>query len=121
MGCSRQFYKWVSLRVRHALHELKWNDVISPFSYLTLGHHIPSAVYATDIRMILILTGVYASLVTQFAQTANQEATGDIHSGRNFKINSEFINNSISGGVSDLILWNCREDSITNFYYYKYN
>ena len=113
MDCSRRFYKWV----RHALQELKWNDVISPFSCLTLGDHIPSAVYATDIRMILILTAVYASLVTQFAQNANQEATGDIHSGRNFNVNSEFTNNSISGGVSDLILWNCREYSMTNFYY----
>ena len=67
--------------------------------------------------MILILTAVYASLLTQFAQNANQEATGDVYSGMNFKVNSEFTNNSISGGVSDRIFWDCREDSRTKFYY----
>ena len=67
--------------------------------------------------MILILTAVYASLLTQFAQNANQEATRDVYSGMNFKVNSEFTNNSISGGVSDRIFWDCREDSRTNFYY----
>ena len=109
----RRFYEWL----RNTLQELRWRDVVSPFSCLTLGNHIPSAVYATDIRMMLVLTAVYASLVTQFTQNANQEATGDVHSGMNFKVNSEFINNSISGGVSDRILWNCREDSRTSFYY----
>ena len=113
MDCLRRFYKWV----RHALQELKRSDVISPFGFLTLGDHVPSAVYATDIRMILVLTAVYVTLLSQFAHNANQEATGDIHSGRIFKVNSEFINNSISGGVSDRILWNCREYSSTNFYH----
>lgn len=113
MHCLRRFYKWV----RYALKELKWSDVSSPFSCLTLGNHVPSSVYTTDIRMILVLTAVYVTLVTQFAQNANQETTGDIHSGRSFKVNSEFTNHSISGGVSDRILWNCREDSRTSFYY----
>ena len=114
MDCLRRFYKWI----KYALQELSWRDVlISPFSGLTLGDHVPVAVYTTDIRMVLILTIIYVTLVNEFAQNANQEATGDVYSGRNFTVNSEFINNSISGGVSDRILWNCREDSRTSFYY----
>ena len=117
MECSRRFYKWV----RHALGKLNcsrvWSSLVSPFDCLTLGDHIPSAVYSTDIRIMLVLTAIYPSLLTQIAQNAYQETTGDVNGGMNFKVNSEFINNSISGGVSDRIFWNCREDSRTNFYY----
>ena len=60
---------------------------------------------------------MYASLVAQFMQNANQEAKGDISSGMNFKINTEFTNHSIPGGVSDWIFWNCRKESSTKFYY----
>ena len=60
---------------------------------------------------------MYTSLVTQFRQAASQEADDDVDSGRMFKINSLWPNNSISGGVSDRVLWNCRSDSKTSSYY----
>ena len=111
--CYEWFYEWI-----RPLRELKWKDVkTSLFNGLTIGNHIPSIIYKTDLRLMFVATAVYASLVTQFQQVANQEATGDIGSGRNFKINSEFTNHSIAGGLSDRILWNCRDDSRTKFYY----
>ena len=91
-----------------------WDFVLN---FLILGGRIPSALYTPDLRFIFILTAVYASLVAQFTQLANQETEGDINSDMKFKVNSEFINNSISGGVSDRILWNCRTHSRTNFYH----
>ena len=53
----------------------------------------------------------------QFRQTGIREAEDDVDSGRLFRINSVWTNDSISGGVSDQILWNCRTDSLTDTYY----
>ena len=114
--CCRGFKEWVRDKVN-------WSDVKSlsksllTLKFVTLGDHIPVAVYTTDIRLIFIVTAVYASLVAQLRQNASQETEGDIGSGMNFKVNAEFNNHSISGGVSDRILWNCRADSRTSFYY----
>ena len=101
---------------------LKWKDrkaalLNGLLNGLTIGNNIPSVIYQTDLRLMFVVTAVYASLVSQFQHVANQEAAGDIGSDRNFKVNSEFTNHSISGGISDRILWNCREDSRTKFYY----
>ena len=60
---------------------------------------------------------MYTSLVTQFRQAASQQADDDVDSGKLFRINSIWPNNSISGGVSDRVLWNCRSDSKTSTYY----
>jgi len=84
---------------------------------VTLDDRIPSAIYSTDLRLLFIVTAVYTSLVGLFRQAANQEADEDVNSGMNFKVNSEFLNHSISGGVSDRIFWNCRDDSRTKYYY----
>ena len=83
----------------------------------TLSGHVPSGIYTTDIKYMFIFAAVYTSLVAQFRQTGNQEAEGDILSGRFFKVNAEWTNHTISGGVSDQILWNCRTDSRTATYY----
>jgi len=87
------------------------------FNILTLGDRIPSVIYSRDMRLVFILVTVYTSLVGHFRQAANQETDEDINGGMNFKVNSEFLNHSIFGGVSDRILWNCRDDSRTNYYY----
>ena len=80
-------------------------------------NHVPAAVYAADLKIILILTTIYTALVAQFRQIGVQEAEGDEDSKRTFRINSEWTNHSISGGVSDKVLWNCRDDSRTDTYY----
>jgi len=90
-------------------------DVIS--NVVNLSGHVPALLYVTDFRLVFILTAIYTSLVAQFRQAANQEAETDIHSGRMFRINSEWTNHSITGGVSDRILWTCRADSSTDSYY----
>lgn len=83
----------------------------------TLKGYIPSNLYTTDLRLMFILTAIYTSLVANFRQAGNQEAQEDVISGRLFRINSVWTNHSISGGVSDQILWNCRTDSGTDGYF----
>ena len=79
--------------------------------------YIPNNLYTIDFKLLFILTAMYTSLITQFRQAANQEADDDVDSGRLFKINSVWTNHTVSGGVSDRILWNCRSDSKTSTYY----
>ena len=79
--------------------------------------YLPDNLYTTDFRLFFILTAIYTSLVLQFRQTGIREAEDDVDSGRRFRINSDWTNHSISGGVSDQILWNCRADSQTDTYY----
>ena len=79
--------------------------------------YLPDNLCTTDFRLIFILTTIYTSVALQFRQTGIREAEDDVDSGRRFRINSDWTNNSISGGVSDQILWNCRTDSQTDTYY----
>ena len=83
----------------------------------TLKGYVPSNLYTTDFRLVFVLTAIYTSLVSQFRQAGIQEAEEDIVSGRLFRINSVWTNHSVTGGVSDRILWNCRSDSETSTYY----
>ena len=50
--------------------------------------YIPENLYATDFKLLFILTAIYTSLIFQFRQTGNEEAKDDMDSGRLFKINS---------------------------------
>lgn len=95
-----------------------WN-CFDRFSILifTLKGYVPSNLYTTDFRLLFILTAIYTSLIANFRQAGNQEAQEDVVSGRLFRINPVWTNHSISGGVSDRILWNCRIDSETDSYY----
>ena len=95
-----------------SLRKKLWNFLRSFF----IGY-IPNNLYTVDFKLLFILTAMYTSLITQFRQAANQEADDDVDSGRFFKINSVWTNRSVSGGVSDRILWNCRSDSKTSTYY----
>ena len=83
----------------------------------TLKGYVPSNLYTTDFRLLFILTAIYTSLVTQLRQAGNQEAEEDIVSGRLFRVNSMWTNHSVTGGVSDRVLWNCRTNSETSAYY----
>ena len=78
---------------------------------------VPYLVYLTDIKVVFIMTTVYTSLVSQFRSSALSETERDISSGILFKINDEWINHSIEGGVSDSILWQCRRGSDSRNYY----
>lgn len=87
------------------------------YKVLYLSGRIPEVVYKTDFRLAFILTAIFTSLVSQFRKTANAEADLDLESGRLFEISPEWTNHSISGGVSDRVLWNCRAGSQTAVYY----
>ena len=93
-----------------------FSSVISEILYIISGY-IPNNLYTIDFKLLFILTAMYTSLITQFRQAANQEADDDVDSGRLLRINSIWTNHSVSGGVSDRILWNCRSDSETSTYY----
>ena len=85
----RRFYD----RLCRCVRKLKWKDrKIDLLNGLTIGNKIPSVIYKTDLQLMFVVAAVYATLVAQFQQVANQEATGDIGSGRNFKVNSDFTN-----------------------------
>ena len=95
-----------------------WNFIKKFFILIfTLKGYVPSNLYTTDFRLLFVLTAIYTSLVTNFRQAGNQETEEDVISGNLFKINSLWRNHSISGGVSDRILWNCRKESQTHTYY----
>ena len=97
----------------------KPRNFLTHFSILifTLKGYIPPNLYTADLRLLFILTALYTSLIANFRQAGVQEAQEDVFSERLFRINSIWTNHSISGGVSDQILWNCRSDSETDSYY----
>ena len=110
----RRGLRWIVTKVRW-LHQGKTYQTI--LNVVNLSGHIPGILYTTDFRLVFILTAIYTSLVSQFRQAANSEAERDVDSGRLFKISPEWLNHSVSGGVSDRVLWNCRIGSQTDIYY----
>ena len=71
-----------------------------------------------DIRLIFIIVSVYVSIGTAITATANNEAADDANGNGTFDITSrpEHSNLQISD-VSNAVLWDCREKSITKQYY----
>ena len=71
-----------------------------------------------DIRLIFIIVSVYITIGTAITTAANNEASDDANGNRTFDITSrpEQSNLQISD-VSNSVLWNCREKSVTNQYY----
>ena len=71
-----------------------------------------------DIRLIFIVVSVYITIATAITTSANNEAANDSNGNRTFNLTSrpEHTNVPISD-VSNSVLWNCRERSVTNEYY----
>ena len=78
---------------------------------------VPYLVYLTDLKVVFVVTAIYTSLISQFRHLAVGETERNLDSGINFKINKQWPNHSIEGGVSDSILWKCREDSSSRQFY----
>lgn len=71
-----------------------------------------------DIRILFIVVSVYSSVANIIATTANNEATNDSESDRPFNITSRPEHrNVVIRSVSNAVLWNCRDFSVTNYYY----
>ena len=71
-----------------------------------------------DIRLIFIVVSVYITISSAITTAANNEAASDGDGNRTFNVTSrpEHANLQISD-VSNAVLWNCREKSVTNQYY----
>ena len=72
-----------------------------------------------DVRLIFIIVSVYVTIGTAITTTANNEAAIDTNGNRmTFNVTSrpEHANLWVTD-VSNSVLWNCRENSITSHYY----
>ena len=68
-----------------------------------------------DIKVLYILLYLYTSAINLISSTANIEATEDSMSTLEFPITSTNTGNVTE--ISDTVLWNCREHSLTAPYY----
>ena len=71
-----------------------------------------------DVRLIFIIMSVYITICTAITSAANNEAAADANGNGTFDLTSrpEHSNLPVSD-VSNAVLWNCREKSITRTYY----
>jgi len=71
-----------------------------------------------DIRILFIVISVYSTVSNIIATNANSEATNDSNSDRRFNITDRPEHqNVVIRSVSNAVLWNCRDKSVTNYYY----
>ena len=69
-----------------------------------------------DLKVVYIITYAYISIVNLISSTANSEATRDKQSTMLFDVSEEHTNAKVSD-INDAILWNCRDRSLSIFYY----
>ena len=74
--------------------------------------------FLVDLKIVYILTYAYISIVNLISSTAKGEATSDTESLVLFNVTlfPEHRNVEVAS-ISDAILWNCRNQSVTNHYY----
>ena len=71
-----------------------------------------------DIRILFIVLSVYSTVASIISTTAIDEATNDSQSDRLFNITTRPEHqDKVIRSVSNAVLWNCRELSVTNYYY----
>ena len=71
-----------------------------------------------DIRLIFIIVSVYITISTAITTTANNEAANDASGNREFNVSSRSDHQNLQvSHVTNAVLWNCREKSVTNQYY----
>ena len=80
-------------------------------SKLCLPFQVNNTLFLTNVGFIIIIALIYTSVLSQFTYVAAIETERDINSGRTFNIGGKWLNRSISGGVSNSILWKCSEES----------
>ena len=74
--------------------------------------------FLVDLKIVYIITYAYITIVNLISSTANSEATSDANgiSLFNVTLSPQYRNVQVDS-ISDAILWNCREQSVTNRYY----
>ena len=71
-----------------------------------------------DIRLIFIIVSVYITIGTAITTAANNEAANDTNGNRTFDVTSRSEHqNVLVSQVTNSVLWNCREKSLTKEYY----
>ena len=71
--------------------------------------------FLVDIKVIYIVFYAYISIINLISSTANVEATEDRQSTLQFPITS--TNTGYVTEISDAVLWNCRDHSVSSHYY----
>ena len=74
--------------------------------------------FLVDLKIVYIITYAYITIVNLISSTANSEATSDAGGTMlfNVTVSPEHRNVGVDS-ISDAILWNCRRESMTNYYY----
>ena len=74
--------------------------------------------FLVDLKVVYIITYAYITIVNLISSTANSEATSDADKMMlfNVTVSPEHRNVEVDS-ISDAILWNCRRESETNYYY----
>lgn len=71
-----------------------------------------------DVRLLFIIMSVYITICTEITSAANNEAAADANGNGTFDLTSRPEHNDLPiSDVSNAVLWNCREKSITRTYY----
>lgn len=71
-----------------------------------------------DVRLIFIIVSVYITISSAITTTANNEAANDTSGNRTFNVTARAEHKNLQvAHVSNSVLWNCREKSLTNQYY----
>lgn len=77
--------------------------------------HTWSIYFLVDIRVVYIISSTYVAIVNLISSTANIEATDDKNTGLLYQLTS--TSEGYVTEISDAVLWNCREHSVSRYYY----
>ena len=77
---------------------------------------VDHTIFLTNIGFIMIIALIYTSILSQFTYVAITEAERDVNSDKTFNIGEKWFNRSISGGVSNSVLWKCIEISSSPYF-----
>ena len=74
--------------------------------------------FLVDLKVVYIITYAYITIVNLISSTANSEAISDANGMVLFNVTlSPELRDVEVDSISDAILWNCRRQSVTNYYY----
>ena len=90
-------------------------DTLSDLKNLDIKQHL-TIYFLIDVRVVYIITYAYISIINLISSTAKGEATDDKHSMMNFDVSDQYMDVPVKE-IDDAILWNCRDKSLSIFYY----
>jgi len=71
--------------------------------------------FLVDLKVVFIITYIYATVINLVSSTANIEATEDTDSGQQHTV-APYTNATVTK-IDDAVLWSCRYESMTKEYY----